>query len=153
MQNFFYSIWQVISNPFPHWWQGDSFNHFYIGKSVIKTKLSYIDNTMIRPEYKVWIYQHYFLPSIRFLLTVHKITDMHLTTLDSICNKFIKKWTGVPRSGTNPVFHMQEGLWLHMIKALYEETHAINLTAMRLKGDPLVNASLDNAVSHECSRH
>ena len=118
-------------------------------KSVIKKKLSHIDNTMIRSEYKMWIYQHYFLPSIRFLLTVHEITETHLTILDSICNKHIKKWTGVPRSGTNLVFHMQEGLGIHTIKALYEETHANNHTSMRLKGDVIVNASLDNAISRE----
>ena len=55
-------------------------------KSVIKKKLSHIDNTMIRSEYKMWIYQHYFLPSIRFLLTVHEITETHLTIC--ICNAY-----------------------------------------------------------------
>ena len=44
---------------------------------------------------------------------------------------------------------MQEGLGIHTIKALYEETHAINHTAMRLKGDVIVNSSLDNAISRE----
>ena len=75
-------------------------------KSTFLNRLSFIDNTMVRPEYKMWIYQHYFLPSIRFLLTVHEITETHITILDNICNKFIKKWTGVPRSGTNLLFHM-----------------------------------------------
>ena len=112
-------------------------------------KLFHIENTMVRPEYKMLIYQYYFLPSIRFLLTVHEITDTHLTILDNICNKHIKKWTGVPKCGTNLVFHMQEGLGIHTIKELYQETHALNHTAMRLKGDTVVNASLDNAISHE----
>ena len=97
----------------------------------------------------MWIYQKYFLPSIRFFLTVHEITETHLTMLDNMCNKSIRKWTGVPRSGTNLVFHMQQGLGIHTIKALYEETHAINHTAMRLKGDKTVNAALDNAVARE----
>ena len=131
---------------------------FYSGKSVetleyiklvITDKLAHIENSMVRPEYKMWIYQNYFLPSIRFLLTVHEITQTHLTVLDTICNKSIKKWTGVPRSGTNLLFHMHEGLGLHTIKSLYEETHALNHTSMRLKGDHLVNAALDNAVSRE----
>ena len=104
---------------------------------------------MVRPEYKMWMYENYFLPSIRFLLTVHEITETHLTVLDAICNKYIKKWTGVPRSGTNLLFHMQEGLGIHTIKSLYEETHALNHMSMRLKGDHIVNACLDNAVSQE----
>ena len=131
---------------------------FYSGKSaetleyiklVITDKLGHIENSMVRPEYKMWIYQNYFLPSIRFLLTVHEITQTHLTVLDTICNKSIKKWTGVPRGGTNLLFHMHEGLGLHTIKSLYEETHALNHTSMRLKGDHLVNAALDNALSRE----
>ena len=104
---------------------------------------------MVRPEYKMWIYQHYFLPSMRFLFTVHEITETHLTVLDNICNKHIKKWTGVPKSGTNLLFHMQTGLGLHTIKALYEETHALDHTAMRLNADEIVKVSLDNAVSCE----
>ena len=118
-------------------------------KSVISDKLSNIDSSMVRKEYKMWMYQHYFLPSIRFLLTVHDITETHLAVLDSICNKHIKKWSGVPRSGTNLVFHMQQGLGLHSIKSLYEETHALNHSSMRLKGDNVVNAVLDNAISRE----
>ena len=47
------------------------------------------------------------------------------------------------------MFHMQQGLGIHTIKALYEETHAINHTAMRLSGDKTVNAVLDNAVARE----
>ena len=97
----------------------------------------------------MWTYQNYFLPSIRFLLTVHEITQTHLAVLDTICNKSIKRWTGVPRSGTNLLFHMQEGLGLHTIKSLYEETHALNHPSLRLKGDHLVNAAHDNAVSRE----
>ena len=110
-------------------------------KSVITDKLSHIENSMVRPEYKMWMYKNYFLPSIRFLLTVHEITETHLTVLDARCNKYIKKWTGVPRSGTNLSFHMQE--------SLYEETHALNHMSMRLKGDNIVNACLDNTVSQE----
>ena len=44
---------------------------------------------------------------------------------------------------------MHEGLGLHTIKSIYEETHALTHTSMRLKGDHLVNAALDNAVSRK----
>ena len=40
-------------------------------KLVITDKLSQIDNSMVSPEYKIWIYQKYILPSVRFLPTVH----------------------------------------------------------------------------------
>ena len=44
---------------------------------------------------------------------------------------------------------MQQGLGLHSIKALYEETHALNHSSMRLKGDKVVNSVLDNAILRE----
>ena len=51
--------------------------------------------------------------------------------------------------GTNLIFHMQQGLEIPSISALYEEAHCLNHTAMRLKGDPVVNAAMDNAIEHE----
>ena len=58
----------------------------------------------------------------------------------------MKQWAGVPRVGTNLIFHMQQGLEIPTISQLYEEAHCINHTAMRLKGDPVVNAAMDNAI-------
>ena len=51
--------------------QGKSQNTFDHIKEVFKEKLDNIDNLMIRNEQKMWIYKNYFLPSVRFLLTVH----------------------------------------------------------------------------------
>ena len=97
----------------------------------------------------MWMYEKYFLPSIRFILTVHDVTKSDLTRLDAICNRYIKKWSGVPKSGTNLVFKMSEGLGMHTIASLYEETHCLNHAAMRMKGDPIVNAALDIAIARE----
>ena len=44
---------------------------------------------------------------------------------------------------------MPQGLGIKTVKELYEETHALNHTAMRLKGDKTVNAALDNAIARE----
>ena len=41
----------------------------------------------IRDEYKVWIYKHYFIPSIRFLLTVHTISQSQQKELDTFTDK------------------------------------------------------------------
>ena len=70
-------------------------------KKIFSEKLNNINNMVIRDEYKMWIYKFYFLPSMRFLLTVHEITQTHLLQLDTISNKFMKKWTGIPICGTN----------------------------------------------------
>ena len=68
-------------------------------KETLGNKLKYIENTKIRNKNKLWIYKNYFFPSIRFLLTIHKITATDLKQLDMLCNRFIKSWAGVPRGG------------------------------------------------------
>ena len=47
---------------------------------------------VVRNEYKLWIYSKYFVPSIRFLLTVHDVTSTHLTQLDILTHRYMKKW-------------------------------------------------------------
>ena len=44
--------------------------HIRFESQEFETKLLNINALLIRNEYKVWIYKHYFIPSIRFLLTV-----------------------------------------------------------------------------------
>ena len=71
----------------------DTFNHL---KETFKQKLDNIENLMIRNEQKVWIYKYYFLPSVRFLLTVHDLTQTHVQKLDAFTHMFLKRWTGLP---------------------------------------------------------
>ena len=70
-------------------------------KSEFETKLININALLILNEYKVWIYKHFFIPSIRFLFTVHTISQSHLKKLDTFADKLVKKWTGLPPCATN----------------------------------------------------
>ena len=80
---------------------------------------------MVRNELKLWIYQNYLLPSERFMLTIHVLTDTHLQLLDTLTDKAIRKWSGLPTSATNALFHMQEGLHVKSISELYAEAHTL----------------------------
>ena len=131
---------------------------FFSGKSQetynylhdnFKEKLDHIDNAQVRGENKMWMYEHYFLPSVRFLLTVHDLNVTNVEKLDALAHRFLKKWAEVPKCGTNLIFHMKEGMGIPTISTLYETVHCINHTQMRLKGDKTVNAALDNAVERE----
>ena len=73
---------------FPTCKLSDLFNYI---KSEFETKLTNINALLIRDEYKVWIYIPYFIPSIRFLLTVHTISQNHLKKLATFTDKFVKK--------------------------------------------------------------
>ena len=69
--------------------------------------------------------------------------------LDALSHRYLKKWSEVPKGGTNLIFHMKEGMAIPTIATLYDTVHCLNHTAMRLKGDTTVNAVLDNALERE----
>ena len=101
---------------FPTGELSDAFDYI---KSEFEKKLININALLIRDEYKVWIYKHYFIPSIRFLLTVHAIQS-HLKKLDTFPN--VKKWTGLPPCATNAALHLKPGLDITSISTLYKTT-------------------------------
>ena len=103
----------------------------------------------VQNKYKLKIYHKYLLPSIRFLLTVHDITATDLKKLDTLSDKFIKKWAGLPPCATNAFLHMVNTMNIKSITALYQETHCVTHTATRLKGDSAVNHVLDCRVTRE----
>ena len=117
--------------------------------STLREGLERIETTLIRPEYKLWIYKHYFLPSKRFLLTVHTISQTHLSQLDTYTDQFVKKWAGLPKCSTNSVLHMKVGLSIPTISSLYMESHATTYTRTRLLGDAKVNKVLDATIERE----
>ena len=93
----------------------ETFNHI---KNILSDGISHIDKAMVRNEYKLWMYDNYFLPSKRFLLTIHNLTQTQLKSLDTLTDKAIKRWAGVPRSATNVMIHMKEGLNIKSISQL-----------------------------------
>ena len=103
----------------------------------------------VRNEYKLWIFKEYLLPSKRFLLTVHTLTATQLSKLDTLADKYVKKWAGLPRSATNAVIHLKVGLDLRSISELYTETHATSHARTRLKGDKVINHVLDTTLQRE----
>ena len=100
-------------------------------------------------EFKLWIYKNYLLPSKCFILTIHVLTDTHLKLLDTLTDKAIKKWSGLPPSATNALIHMQEGLDMKSISELYTEAHTVSHTRTRLKGDKIVNSVVDATLARE----
>ena len=124
----------------------ETFSHI---KNTFLEGIANIEKAIVRNEYKLWIYSNYLLPSKRFLLTVHVLTETHLKMLDTLTDKAIKKWSGLPPSATNALIHMQEGLGIRSISELYKEVHAVSQTRTRLKGDNIVNNAIDCTLERE----
>ena len=115
-----------------------------------ETKLKNIDNCYLRGEHKLKIYSNYALTSMRYHFSVHDVHKTHLEKLDSIARKYLKKWLRIPSHGASDIaiFHP----YLLRVKApsqLYIEGHAGNYTLMRIKGDPIVNHTLDSRLERE----
>ena len=131
---------------------------FFLGKesevvkelsSRIKSKLVNVDNTAVRSEYKLAVYERYLLPSLRFLLTVHDLTVTSRRSLDSLCDSYLKKWSGLARSGTNILLHSKNTLNIPTVNDVYRVCHATTHSSIRLQGDSVVNSVLDNKLARE----
>ena len=128
---------------------GKSEETFSLVKDAFTKQLDNIDKLAVRNEYKMWIYSNYFLPANRFLLTVHDITETHLKKLDTLTDKYVKKWAGLPVCATNALLHLPAGLDFKSISLLYTEAHVISHTRTRLQADADVNYVLDCRVERE----
>ena len=129
--------------------EGKSQQTYELLEKTIKEKLENLEQTAIRPEYKLEVYQMYILPSIRFLLTVHDLPTTHLHQLDTFADQYLKRWAGLPRGATNEILHLRTAMNIKRIHTLYTETHCVSHAATRLKGDSTVNAVLDCKVHIE----
>ena len=90
--------------------------------------------------------KHYFIPSIRFLLTVHTISQSHLKKLDTFTDKFVIK---LPPCATNAALHLKPGLDITSISTLYKTTMTQACTRIRILGDETVNSALQSKLDRE----
>ena len=119
-------------------------------RDKLKEKLTNIDMAKCRGEYKLAVYEQYALPAMRYHLSVHSLHNVYLDALDILAKSFIKKWQKNPSRGVTDVglFHPYM-LNIKQPSTIYLEGHASNHTSMRMKGDCIVNATLQSQVSRE----
>ena len=97
----------------------------------------------------MWIYKYYFLPSVRFLLTVHSLTTTSLKSLDTDCDRYLKRWGSLPKGATILVIHLSHALSIPQVEDLYHLCHTLELTNVRLVADSRVNNAVDSELLHE----
>ena len=64
-------------------------------------------------------------------------------------DKWTKRWAGIPRSATNAVIHLKEGLDIPSISDMYIEAHNTSHARTRLQGDVNVNHVIDQTLQRE----
>jgi len=118
-------------------------------KSELTRRLSNLNKTKIRQEFKLAIYSRYILPSMRYLLTVHDLNKSSLNELDNITAREIKQWAGLPKCATRTIIHHNKTLDIPSISSLYEICHATATAAISIKGDEKVKHCLNIRLNRE----
>ena len=78
-----------------------------------------IKSCMVRDEFKLRVYTQYATPSIRYMLTVHELTDTQLDKLGHMHTNPIKAFPGLPPRGPTPaIIHSPDGLGFPRISDL-----------------------------------
>ncbi len=133
----------------------------FLGKTsetydIIKSKLSdlleNVDSVNIRGEYKTRIYSQYGLPSLRYILSVHSLTDTQLKELDNIQTRTLNQWLKIPKHGANRSgLYCDKGLGLKLVSEMYFECRTMCLASSLVRADPKVKAALDSKIQRESS--
>ena len=117
---------------------------------ILTEELNNIDQSKVRGEHKVAIYERHALPSMRYHLSIHDIHKTHLDSLDKVARTYLKKWLNFPTRGVTDVgiFHPYL-LNVKQPSQLYHEGHASNMLLMRLRCDTTVNQCIDSKLERE----
>ena len=107
-------------------------------------------NSYIRKEYKLRVFSEYALPSLRYLLTVHSLTDTQLESLDSIQSRLMKTWLNIPQHGATPsIMYSEKGLKIKLVSELYLECHTLAIASTLTKDDPKANHAVQCKIDRE----
>ena len=111
-----------------------------------------IDHSAVRGEHKLAIYERHALPSLRYHLSIHDMHKTHLTELDNIAKKYLKKWLNFPTRGVTDagIFHPYL-LNVKQPSQIYHEGHTGNLALMKMKGDKTVQTCIQSKLERESS--
>ena len=111
--------------------------------------LENVNTTSIRNEYKVRILNDYVMPSMRYILSVHNLTDTQLEELDALQTRYIRLWLNLPPCSTNAMLYGSEGLNLTQVSDLYFECRIMSYPSSVIKGDRRVVHTLQSKLDRE----
>ena len=114
-----------------------------------ETRLQRIDDLLIRNEFKIRIYKDYLLPSSKFTLTVHSLSQTSLKKLDDLTTRYLKRWVDLPQSATRAILHSQQFLAIKTISHIYRESQSTAFISSKLQADSNVQNVLESRLERE----
>ena len=101
-----------------------------------------IDSCTIRGEFKVWIYQNYFVPSTHFFLSdffcVSDITPSQLASIQRQITRFLKSWLNLPKCATLASIFHPKSLGIKHLPQFRELAQLTLVQTVKSSLDPLV---------------
>ena len=115
----------------------------------LKTGVENIDSLLIRNEYKVRVYSEYFLGANRFIFSIHDLNLSQLRRMEELTHRYLKRWLGMPQSGSWAMVHDRHGMAVKSVTPLYKEARSLSLVNVRLFGDVRVCHALVSKEARE----
>ena len=97
-----------------------------------------IDGCNIWGEFKVWIYQNYFIPSLHFYLCVSNITPKQLTSTQHHVTRFLKSWLNLPKCATLASIFHPNSLGIRYLPHFHEQAQLLLVQTVEMSPDLLV---------------
>lgn len=108
-----------------------------------------VNSTSVRNEYKVRVLNDYVMPSMRYILSVHNLTDTQLEEMNATQTRYLRAWLNLPPCSTNAMLYGKEGLNLTQVSELYFECRTMSYASSVIKGDHRVVHSLQSKLDRE----
>ena len=125
-------------------------DHYKFLQDKLNMKLTNLDASKVRGEYKVAVFNRYLVPSLRYHLTVHNIHTTHLDQLDLSAQKYLKQWLGIPSRGCTSLGIFSPSLLATKpVSQVYLEGHVAAYVNSSLVADPDTKEALRCAVERE----
>ena len=130
--------------------EGKSKNIHELVQVKLRSMTENITTCSIRDEFKLKVYTQYAMPSVRYMLTVHELTDTQLDSLDHMHTNTVKSLMGLPPKGPTPAFiHSPDGLGFPRISDIYSESHTLAYARCMVKADNRVVHALKSKIDRE----
>jgi hypothetical protein len=130
--------------------RGKTQDTFDLISSKLSEQINNIKSAAIRDEYKLKIYVQYSIPSLRYLMTVHELTDSQLEIMDHLHTNTIKSFLGLPSRGPTPAFiHSPDGLAIPRFSDVYVESHTLAFARCMIKADHRVIHAIKSKMTRE----
>eukprot|EP01116_Phalansterium_solitarium_P023159 TRINITY_DN796_c0_g1_i6.p1 TRINITY_DN796_c0_g1~~TRINITY_DN796_c0_g1_i6.p1 ORF type:complete len:542 (-),score=157.79 TRINITY_DN796_c0_g1_i6:981-2606(-) len=109
--------------------------------TTLNALLELVDERPLSGWMKVWLYNYYVAPKLSWMLMVYDLPLSVLETLESTCNRYLKRWLGLAHGATPAVLYLKvenHGLGLHSIVTLFKRLQAIKLLLLANSSDPAI---------------